>query len=40
MAGTWSKEERVVMQLRSEAKVTEELSGTPADAVYDALLQK
>ena len=42
MAGSWSKEEeRLLLQLRSEATVNEELSGTSADAIaYDTILQK
>ena len=40
MAGTWSEEERALLQL-SEARVNEELSGTSADVVNnDALIQK
>ena len=35
MAGTWSKdEERLLLQLQSEATVNEELSGTSADSEF------
>lgn len=42
MTGSWTKEEeRLLLQLRSEATVNEELSGTSADAAaYDSILQK
>ncbi|XP_072179775.1 uncharacterized protein [Diadema setosum] len=43
MAGAWTKdEERLLLQLRSEAAVNEELSGTSADAgtAYESLLRK